>query len=80
MLFSDGITEAMDPELKEFGLVRLREVLAGCAGASLDELQAAILAAVKVFTRGADQADDLTLLLVRYQGAAQTATALAGGR
>ena len=80
VLFSDGVTEAMDPELKEFGLVRLTEVLAGRAGASLDELQAAILAAVKVFTRGADQADDLTLLLVRYQGAAQTATALAGGR
>jgi sigma-B regulation protein RsbU (phosphoserine phosphatase) len=80
VLFSDGVTEAMDPELKEFGLVRLREVLAGRAGASLDELQSAILAAVKVFTRGADQADDLTLLLVRYQGAAQTATALAGGR
>jgi len=70
----------MDPELKEFGLVRLTEVLAGRAGASLDELQCAILAAVKVFTRGADQADDITLLLVRYQGAAQTATALAGGR
>src|SRR5216684_3505807 len=80
VLFSDGVTEAMDPELKEFGLVRLTEVLAGRAGASLDELQCAILAAVKVFTRGADQADDITLLLVRYQGAAQTATALAGGR
>jgi serine phosphatase RsbU (regulator of sigma subunit) len=41
-------------------------------------LQAAILAALEDFTRGARQADDLTLLLLRYHGAAQAAKALAG--
>lgn len=77
-LFSDGITEAMDPEQQEFGIARLKQVLAGRAGAAVEELQTAVLTAVGEFTRGASQADDLTLLLVRYQGAA--ATAAAGAR
>ncbi len=75
VLFSDGVTEAMDPDYKEFGNGRLREVLAAHANASTEELQTAILKAVKNFTRGALQADDLTLLLIRYHGAAQAATA-----
>lgn len=77
VLFSDGVTEAMDPEYKEFGLVRLKEVLAGRASASIEEMRVAILAAVKDFIRGASQADDITLLLVRYHGAAQAASAQA---
>ncbi len=73
VLFSDGVTEAMDPEEKEFGISRLKEALKGQANASVEELQSAILAAIEEFTRGARQADDVTLLLVRYQGAAQAA-------
>ncbi len=79
VLFSDGVTEAMDPDEKEFGIGRLKDAMAGRANQSVEELQTAILAAVKSFTRGAEQADDLTLLLVRYLGAAQAASALAGG-
>jgi serine phosphatase RsbU (regulator of sigma subunit) len=79
VLFSDGVTEAMDPNQKEFGITRLKEVLQGRdAASSVEELQSVILAAVEEFTRGARQADDVTLLLVRYQGAAQAAEAAAG--
>jgi hypothetical protein len=35
----------------------------------LDELQHKVLDAVENFAHGASQADDLTLLLVRYRGA-----------
>ena len=73
VLFSDGVTEAMDPDNKEFGMGRLTEVLTGRTNASVEELQAVILEAIKDFTRGANQADDLTLLLIRYHGAAQAA-------
>ncbi len=76
VLFSDGITEAMNPDENEFGIARLKGVLAGLTDVPVEQLQAAILAAVEDFTRGAGQADDLTLLLIRYQGAAQ---ARAGG-
>ncbi len=67
VLFSDGVTEAMDPQEQMFGVPRLREVLAGKDGAELDHLQKTVLESVENFARGARQADDLTLLLVRYR-------------
>jgi serine phosphatase RsbU (regulator of sigma subunit) len=67
VLFSDGVTEAMDPDEQLFGVPRLREVLSGKTDMQLEELQKGVLEAVENFTRGARQADDLTLLLVRYR-------------
>ncbi|MGC2421901.1 MAG: SpoIIE family protein phosphatase [Candidatus Acidiferrales bacterium] len=67
ILFSDGVSEAMDPSEQEFGLSRFREVLAGQSEASLADLQKTVLESVENFTRGARQADDITLLLVRYR-------------
>jgi phosphoserine phosphatase RsbU/P len=70
VLFSDGVTEAMDPGEELFGVPRLREVLTGHMQTPLDELQRTVLESVENFARGASQADDLTLLLVRYRAAA----------
>lgn len=69
VLFSDGVTEAMDPSDELFGAARLREVLAGHTDTPLDQLQKTVLEAVENFSRGTSQADDLTLLLVRYRAA-----------
>jgi sigma-B regulation protein RsbU (phosphoserine phosphatase) len=69
VLFSDGVSEAMDPEQKEFGIARLKEAVTGRADAPLADLQDAILESVRQFARGARQADDVTLLLLRYTGA-----------
>jgi serine phosphatase RsbU (regulator of sigma subunit) len=41
------------------------------AGATVEKLQAAILAAVADFTRGALQGDDITILILRYLGTAK---------
>ncbi|HWZ98081.1 MAG TPA: SpoIIE family protein phosphatase [Candidatus Dormibacteraeota bacterium] len=71
VLFSDGVTEAMDPEDEMFGMQRLAEVLDDKNDVPLDHLQKCILEAVENFVRGARQADDLTMLLVRYQAAAK---------
>ncbi len=67
VLFSDGVTEAMDPDDNMYGGPRLREVLSDLHEASLDHLQKTVLASIEAFTRGAAQADDITLLLVRYR-------------
>jgi sigma-B regulation protein RsbU (phosphoserine phosphatase) len=67
VLFSDGITEAEDPEDNLFGVPRLREVLMGQQGAPLDHLQRATLDSVERFAGGASQSDDRTLLIVRYR-------------
>src|ERR1700732_2053506 len=73
VLFSDGVTEAMDPKEDFFGMPRLTQLLTGHNETSLDELQKLVLEAVENFARGAGPADDLTLLLVRYRAAATSA-------
>lgn len=74
VLFSDGVTEAMSPELEPFGVERLQDALAGKDDASLEQLQKSVLQSVQNFTRGASQSDDITLLLVRYRATAQAAS------
>jgi sigma-B regulation protein RsbU (phosphoserine phosphatase) len=69
VLFSDGVTEAMDPDEELFGVPRLRTLLTGQPECPLDQLQKCVLEAVENFARGASQADDLTLLIVRYRAA-----------
>jgi sigma-B regulation protein RsbU (phosphoserine phosphatase) len=74
VLFSDGVTEAMDPDQEFFGVPRLRKVLSGQPECPIDQLQKCVLEAVENFARGASQADDLTLLIVRYRAAGARAT------
>jgi serine phosphatase RsbU (regulator of sigma subunit) len=74
VLFSDGVTEAMDPNDELYGVPRLKQVLTGLAECPLEEIQKCVLESVENFARGAHQADDLTLLVVRYRAAAASAT------
>jgi len=74
VLFTDGVTEAMDPDDQLFGVPRLKQVLTGQLQCPLEDLQKCVLEAVENFTRGARQADDLTLLIVRYRATAAAAT------
>lgn len=74
LLYSDGVTEAMDPDEELYGVGRLRGVLQGKNDTPLDEIQKTVLESVENFTRGARQADDLTVLLVRFRAAGTSAT------
>ena len=73
VLFSDGVTEAADPDDELFGVPRLREALAGQHDAPLENIQKSIFDSVEKFSRGASQGDDITVLLVRYRAASQSA-------
>lgn len=73
VLFSDGVTEAADPEDQLFGVPRLCEALVGQHDAPLDQLQKRVVESVDSFSRGASQADDITLLFIRYRAASQSA-------
>jgi sigma-B regulation protein RsbU (phosphoserine phosphatase) len=73
VLFSDGVTEAADPDEEMYGVPRLCETLAGEQDHSLEQIQKKVVDSVETFTRGASQADDITLLLVRYLAAGQSA-------
>jgi sigma-B regulation protein RsbU (phosphoserine phosphatase) len=67
VLFSDGLAEAANTRNELFGFDRLKEVTAQCAEESIETMMKTILDAVEDFSRGAAQADDLTLLVVRYR-------------
>lgn len=74
VLFSDGVTEAMDPNDELFGVPRLKQALTGITECPLEQIQKCVLEAVENFVRGASQADDLTLLVVRYRATAASVT------
>ena len=66
LLFTDGVTEAMDPAGDMFGSERLEEVLARGEGRlSADQLLKDVRASVWAFAAGAEQYDDLTMLAIR---------------
>jgi sigma-B regulation protein RsbU (phosphoserine phosphatase) len=65
---SDGVTEARNLAGDEFGRDRLVEALHGRHGAKPDVALEHVLGAVKAFSQGAAQADDITLLVLRYKG------------
>ena len=64
--YTDGVTEAMDRDEAQFGLDRLIEAVRGCSDMEPDALVRKIVEAVHAFEDGAPQADDLTLLVVKY--------------
>jgi sigma-B regulation protein RsbU (phosphoserine phosphatase) len=53
-----------------FGEAGLREILRTFKGTTAQELSDAIQAGVRAFIGGAPQSDDMTLLVVHYQGSA----------
>jgi sigma-B regulation protein RsbU (phosphoserine phosphatase) len=73
LLYTDGVTEAQDRQQDLFGVARLKEVFGENPHSSLDDIQAAILGAIERFVQGAEQSDDITLLVVRYRRTADGA-------
>ncbi len=70
VLFSDGVTEAENGNHDLFEITGLSSALSGQDAVPVEALQQSILESVRGFTKGAKQSDDLTLLVVRYRGAA----------
>ncbi len=65
-LYTDGLTEAMNSERKQFGIKRVKETLAICTDKHPQELLTAVSEAVHGFVGDAEQSDDLTMLAIRY--------------
>jgi serine phosphatase RsbU (regulator of sigma subunit) len=65
VLFTDGVTEAMNPGDEEFGNKRLEALLSAGTDRAPADLVNEIFASVDSFASGADQADDITCLILR---------------
>lgn len=70
LLYTDGVTEAEDQDRNLFQDERLKEAFGQHRNSSLKTLLDGVENAVEKFTGGASQADDVTLLVVRYRGPA----------
>jgi serine phosphatase RsbU (regulator of sigma subunit) len=65
VLYTDGVTEAMNTSNEEFGDEALLSVLRGKQNLASTELVQNVFAAVDAFAAGAEQADDITLVAFR---------------
>ena len=67
-LFTDGVTEAMNADSDLFGEERLSRTLAEQVHLPSHELKRRILGDVEAFAGGAEQHDDVTIVLLRVGG------------
>ncbi len=67
LLFTDGVTEAMNPSGDEFGDARLLDSLGRARGLAAHGLVREIFSALQAFTLGAEQSDDITCLAIGRQ-------------
>ena len=68
-LYTDGLTEAMNAERKQFGLQRIDNVLKNCAETGIkgpNGILDAMTKEIHRFVKNAEQSDDLTMLAIRY--------------
>ncbi|MFZ5453874.1 MAG: SpoIIE family protein phosphatase [Thermodesulfobacteriota bacterium] len=67
-LYTDGVTEASNREEELFSEERLLQSLQDLPGASSRATIQAVKARIDEFVAGAPQADDITMLMIRFQG------------
>ena len=65
-VFSDGVSEAMNPAGEEYGEARAEQVIAPNWLEPSDAVLQSLLQSVRGFAQGAPQNDDVTALIVRY--------------
>lgn len=67
-VYTDGLTEAVNSSLEQFGVQRILEALHQREEGTPEEILAAMNGAVKTFIGEVPQFDDLTMLCVEYKG------------
>lgn len=68
VVFSDGVSEALDSMGEEFGDDRVLASIQAAAGTNAQTLVTQVFEAVRVFTAGTAQGDDITAMVIRYLG------------
>jgi sigma-B regulation protein RsbU (phosphoserine phosphatase) len=76
VLYTDGVTEAQDPEQNLFGDERLLACLAEGPGPDARGIAEDVLRAVRAFGAGAPQSDDIAILAIRRPSPREVARAL----
>jgi serine phosphatase RsbU (regulator of sigma subunit) len=66
IVFTDGVSEALSVSGEEFGDARIAEAVKVHLGGTPTQMLEAMISAVRAFTTGAPQNDDVTALVLRY--------------
>ncbi len=66
VVFSDGVSEAVSASGEEFGEERLLAAVEANRTGTPSEIRDGLVAAVREFSAGATQSDDITVLVLRY--------------
>ena len=66
VLFTDGVSEAMNPHEEEWGEERLQCLGRECERCAAQETLGRIVDAVRAHSTGTTQSDDITLLVARF--------------
>lgn len=67
LIFTDGVTEALNAAEEEYGEARLTELLQRLSNGSAQEISAGIAAELRSWIGTADQHDDLTFIVLKVQ-------------
>jgi sigma-B regulation protein RsbU (phosphoserine phosphatase) len=80
LLYTDGVTEAMNPKNEMFGEDRLRDLAATFKSSSAEKIVKCVVENVHSHASGADQSDDITVLAVRSMAKVARETAAVPNR
>ena len=64
VVYSDGVTDAENPQGEMFGEVRLQQIIKSNSLAGAEVLKKRILDSLELFTKGMSQTDDITFVIV----------------
>lgn len=67
LVYTDGVTEAMNPQRELFGEERLKEAVREQSRLSPESLTQRVVAEVARFANGAEPSDDITLLAIQHR-------------
>jgi sigma-B regulation protein RsbU (phosphoserine phosphatase) len=68
VLYTDGLTDVMTPQQELFGRERLYHLLNACAANPPDGICQSVFNTLRDYQNGAEQFDDMTLLVVEVTG------------
>jgi sigma-B regulation protein RsbU (phosphoserine phosphatase) len=68
LIGTDGLWEAKNEAGEEFGKVRVGETIAAAAHLSAGEIEAAIYARLREFSKGRNYEDDVTYVVIKFTG------------
>lgn len=67
-IYSDGVTEAMNNSHELFSEERLERELSRLKGLPVDDILAGIMEKIRDFSQDEPQTDDITMMIIRYNG------------